>query len=267
MGVSLGGGWVTGPSEALQFPAILDEPRRASIERSDLSNDPTPPSPASSLQVETVVSTPFEENTYVFWLSGREDCVVVDPGLQPRKIAELLDSRGLTPAVVLNTHGHADHIAGNAAMKERWPEAPLVIGLIDAPKLTDPVGNLSAGFGMDLISPTADQTVSAGDTVEAAGMSFRVLETPGHCAGHVTFLTEADGATHAIAGDVLFRGSIGRTDFPDGDFDTLRDSIHTQLFPLPDDTVVYPGHGPTTTVGREKQTNPFVGAPSGWSEP
>lgn len=219
---------------------------------------------ASVIQTEKVVSIPFDENTYLFWLHGREDCVVVDPGLQPRLIVEKLDALGLTPAAILCTHGHTDHIAGNEALQKRWPGLPIVIGRGDAPKLTDPVGNLSAQFGFDVRSPEADHTVVGGDTYEAAGLVWRVLDTPGHSSGHVTFVLEADGATHAVAGDVLFRGSVGRTDFADGDFEALRDSIHNRLFTLPDDTVVYPGHGPTTTVGEEKRTNPFVGAPAGY---
>lgn len=228
---------------------------------------PNPEGAASGVVVAKVISIPFDENTYLFHLPGRQDCVVFDPGLQPAAIIELLDDRDLVPAAILCTHGHTDHIAGNEALKERWPEAPLVIGRGDAPKLTDPMGNLSAMFGFEVTSPEADRTVVGGEVYEAAGMKWLVLDTPGHSSGHVSFVCEApDGKTHAVAGDVLFRGSVGRTDFPDGDFETLRESIHSQLFTLPDEAVVYPGHGPTTTVGEEKRSNPFVGAPAGWVE-
>ena len=221
--------------------------------------------PADEVHVARVVSVPFDENTYVFHLEGRDDSVVFDPGLQPGAIIDVLEERSLTPAAILCTHGHSDHIAGNEALKQRYPEAPLVIGAGDAPKLRDPEANLSAGFGFSVLSPPADRTVLDGETFEAAGMEWRVMDTPGHSAGHVTFLLERGGVTHVVSGDVLFCGGIGRTDFPDGDFETLRRSIHDKLFHLPDDAIVYTGHGEPTTIGQEKRINPFVGAPAGYA--
>lgn len=211
-----------------------------------------------------VISPPFDENSYIAHLAGRDDCVLFDPGFDPDSILEYLDERGLKLAAILCTHGHSDHIAGNAIMKERWPQAPLVIGVGDASKLTDPRGNLSAAFGASLVSPPADRTIDEGDRFEAAGLEFDVLAAPGHSIGHVVFLCRQSDPWYLFGGDVLFRGSVGRTDFPDGDFDALRAAIHDKFFTLPDDTIVLPGHGPATTIGREKQTNPFVGAPAGY---
>lgn len=208
--------------------------------------------------VRVVTSSLFEENAYLVSLAGAGECIVVDPGLEPDRIIAELEAAGLTPAAILNTHGHADHIAGNEAMKEQWPAAPLVIGAGDAWKLTDAVGNLSAGFGMPIVSPPADRTVNEGDVVEFAGIRWTVFDTPGHSGGHVVFVAEELSPMIVLGGDVLFAGSIGRSDFPDGDHETLLNSIREKLFPLPDDAVVLPGHGPATTVGRERRTNPFL---------
>jgi glyoxylase-like metal-dependent hydrolase (beta-lactamase superfamily II) len=211
------------------------------------------------LKLIRVVSLPFEENTYIARIEGRGDCLVIDPGLEPEKITEKLDSLALTPAAILNTHGHSDHIAGNAALKRRWPDCPLVIGTADAPKLTDPAQNLSAAFGLALRSPAADVTVSDGETYEAAGITLEVLHVPGHSAGHVVYLCRRHQPPIALVGDVIFAGSIGRTDFPDGDYEQLISGIRSKLFTLPEDTILLPGHGPSTTVGQERRDNPFVG--------
>ncbi len=212
----------------------------------------------TNARLTAIVSTPFEENAYVAQLEGRDDCLVVDPGLEPEKIVDHLDSQQLTPAAILNTHGHSDHIGGNAALKARWPDCPLVIGSGDAAKLTDPELNLSAVFGAELISPPADVTVDQGDTYSAAGFVLKVLAISGHSAGHVVYLWEDHDPPVAFVGDVIFAGSVGRTDFPDGDFRQLQAGIHAKLFTLPDETQLLTGHGGPTTVGQEKRYNPFA---------
>ena len=209
--------------------------------------------------IRSIPSVPFDENSYVAWLEGRKDAVVVDPGLEPDKIFEVLDEQGLALAAILCTHGHSDHIAGNAAMKDRWPDCPLVIGSGDAGKLTDPNANLSAPFGIPMTSPPADRTVEHGEVIEYAGIKLEVRFTPGHSAGHVVFVMVDENPVQVFGGDVLFADSIGRTDFPDGSFAELKASIDNHLFTLEDNTIVLPGHGPPTTVGQEKRTNPFVG--------
>jgi glyoxylase-like metal-dependent hydrolase (beta-lactamase superfamily II) len=209
--------------------------------------------------IRAVTSTLFEENAYLVALEGKGEGIIVDPGLEPDRILEEVDRLEWRPVAILNTHGHADHIAGNAAMKERWPECPLVIGRDDAEKLLDPVANLSAGFGMPLVSPRADQTVIDGEALNLAGIRWTVWETPGHSSGHVVFVALELSPVLVLGGDVLFAGSIGRSDFPDSDPAALVASIREKLFKLPDDAVVLPGHGPATTIGRERRSNPFVG--------
>ena len=212
----------------------------------------------NQLLIQTVVSAPFEENTYIVRLPDRREVVVIDPGLEPEAILQYLADEELTVAAILNTHGHADHIAGNADMKKAFPDAPLVAGVNEAKLLTSAEANMSAAFGMPVESPPADQLVREGDVIEFAGIRFEVLDIPGHSPGHVVFLYR--GRPYVVfSGDVLFRGSIGRYDFPGSAGPLLFEGIRNKLFTLPPDTVVYPGHGPVTTTGHEKRTNPFVG--------
>jgi glyoxylase-like metal-dependent hydrolase (beta-lactamase superfamily II) len=210
------------------------------------------------VQILTIESQPFAENSYLVWQPGRTEACVVDPGFEPDLILEALADNGLSLAAMVCTHGHVDHIAGNAALKRAFPAAPIIIGSRDAPMLTDPMLNLSGPFGMDIVSPPADLRVGEGETVTAAGIKLQVFDLPGHSPGHVVYLIREQTPPLVLGGDVLFRGSVGRTDFPGGSFELLKAGIQRVLWPLPPDTVVYPGHGPVTTVGHEKRTNPFL---------
>lgn len=218
---------------------------------------------AVGYRVEMIESAPFAENAYILWKTGSPGAIVVDPSFDHRSIVRLLEREQLQVEAILNTHGHADHIAGNAAILRAYPAAPLLIGRHDAPLLTDPEANLSAPFGLPLTSPAANRLLDAGETLAVAGFTFEVREIPGHSPGSVVFICREFDPHFVIGGDVLFAGSIGRTDLAYGDGPLLMQGIKARLFDLPDATEVWPGHGPTTTIGRERQSNPFVGANPG----
>jgi hydroxyacylglutathione hydrolase len=213
----------------------------------------------SDLRIEMVESAPFDENAYIVWHRGATEALVVDPSFDTDSVFEWLEREGLNLAAILNTHGHADHIAGNSVMKEVFPSVPLIIGKNDASLLNDAEANLSATFGMALVSPPADRTVDHGEILELAGFLFEVREIPGHSPGSVVYLCRDFEPAFVLGGDVLFAGSVGRTDLAYGDGPLLFAGIRSKLFDLPDTTRVFPGHGPPTTIGRERLTNPFVG--------
>lgn len=198
---------------------------------------------------------PFATNTYVVRVAGSPECWVVDPSFGPEPVLRFMEREGLTPVAILLTHAHCDHIAGIPEVRRAHPRVPILLHRAEWEWPGDPELNLSAFGGLPVSVAGPDAALEEGE-VELAGTRWQVLHTPGHSPGGVTLYSAA--AKCALVGDALFAGSIGRTDFPNADFDTLASSIRTKLYTLPDETVIYPGHGPASTIGREKRTNPFV---------
>ncbi|MBI5094533.1 MAG: MBL fold metallo-hydrolase [Candidatus Hydrogenedentes bacterium] len=193
--------------------------------------------------------TPFFMNCYVIRDHG--EALVIDPGEATDELKRSVD--GFKVRAIVNTHCHCDHCGGNAGMAA-YTGAELVCHKDDLPLLSI-VEQQGAMFGFQCpSSPPPNRYLSEGDTVVVGKVTLNVLHTPGHAPGHIVLV----GDGFVIAGDVLFAGSIGRTDLPGGSYEQLLESIRTKLLPLPDNTVVYSGHGPSTTIGIERRSNPFL---------
>jgi hydroxyacylglutathione hydrolase len=210
------------------------------------------------LRVQSFVFNLFSENTYVLYDETLES-VIIDPGCFDQQEKDALTvfiaQNGLKPVKLLNTHAHIDHVLGNAFVKRKY-DIELYLHESDLPVLRS-VKIMAPHYGiMAYEEAEVDHFLEAGQLITFGNSELEVRFVPGHAPGHVAFVNHAD--RFVIGGDVLFRGSVGRTDFPLSDFDTLARSIRTQLYTLPDDYIVYPGHMRTTTVGLEKRTNPFV---------
>ncbi|CAG0949474.1 putative metallo-hydrolase [Phycisphaerales bacterium] len=199
---------------------------------------------------------PFATNSYVVRGPASNDCWVVDPSYSPEELLEDVRARGLRPVAIVLTHAHCDHIAGIPEVLRSFPGTPVWVHEAERDWLGDPELNLSAFSGLPVSVPGPDRLLKEHETLSIDGLDWRVLHTPGHSPGGITLLHEPSGT--ALVGDALFAGSIGRTDFPGADFDTLAASIRTRLYTLPDEVTILPGHGPPSTIGREKRTNPFV---------
>lgn len=195
----------------------------------------------------------LQTNCYLVYCEETRECAVVDPGAEPGRIFRMLEDLGLTPVLLIDTHGHVDHIGANRDIKERF-DIPLCLHEADLDLLEN---CLQSGIAMILgakDSPPPDRFLEDGDVLSLGTGELRVLHLPGHSPGSIGLL----GDGFLISGDTLFNGGVGRTDLPGGSWDQLEASIRGGIFTLPDETIVLPGHMDATTVGREKAANPYV---------
>ena len=209
------------------------------------------------MKVDCLILGDYETNCYVLRSSGTDkDCVIIDPGLEAGRLIDFLGEHRINPVAVVLTHGHIDHVAGVAALRERYPDVKVYIHKLDADMLAEPHRNLSAMTGGSFVTEPADAIVEENSVIEQAGIKLEVLHTPGHTPGGICLYSKDEGIV--FTDDTLFADSIGRTDFPGGSMSQIIESIRQKLLTLPGDTKVYPGHGPITTIAREKANNPFL---------
>jgi len=208
---------------------------------------------SDDLIIEILELGPLFVNCYIVGDAESKEGFIIDPGDDADRIISFVEKLGLRIDKVVITHAHADHIAALDEVRRHF-NARVLIGEKDAPMLGDPEANLSEFAGERFTTGGADQLLREGDTVAAGKFAFKVLDTPGHSPGSISLY----GHGVVFTGDALFLGSIGRTDFPGSSHETLIESIHTKLLSLPDDTIVYSGHGTDTTIGQEREFNPFL---------
>jgi glyoxylase-like metal-dependent hydrolase (beta-lactamase superfamily II) len=205
--------------------------------------------------IQTIVVGEILTNCYI--IASRDvggECVVVDPGAYPKGILQILREKNYTLRYIINTHAHIDHTGANRSILEAT-SAKLLIHHEDAPLLQDPNLNLSNLLGIEGTSPPPDKLLYDGDKILCGELELQVLHTPGHTPGGICLLHK-DGAL--LSGDSLFLSSVGRTDLPKSSQKTLIQSIKERLMTLPDETIIYPGHGPSSTIGWERKRNPFL---------
>lgn len=211
------------------------------------------------LRVHYFTFNPFQENTYVLWCDQTKEAAIVDAGnsntQEHRELENYITQNDLVVRQLLNTHAHVDHVLGNAWVLQKW-NVPFLLHQADLPVLHS-LPQVASMYGLPAAaSPEPTAFLNDNDEITIGNEKLKVLFVPGHAPGHVAFYHEKQKLL--INGDVLFNGSIGRTDLPGGDYETLMKSITEKILTLPADVKVYCGHGPETTVGKEKATNPFV---------
>lgn len=249
------------------------------------TNDESTPTPSPRPRITPFPLGTFQTNCYVVSVEGSRDCWIVDVGSDPEPLLRFVEREGLTPVAIVLTHAHCDHIAGLDRARARFPNVPILAHEAERGFCADPQLNLSAFIDEPVSVSEPTQWLRGGEVLELAGTHWRILHTPGHSPGGITLVHEkaaagagstdarggategglsdragaGTGGSDAIVGDTLFAGSIGRIDFPTSNPEAMRHSLRDVLMTLPDATRIHPGHGPSTTIGAERATNPYVG--------
>ncbi len=216
------------------------------------------------IEIETHTVGPFQSNCYIVVCGETKKAIVVDAGDEAHRILAAIDRLGVSVQAIVNTHAHLDHVAALADVVQSLG-VPVLMHRQEVP-IYEMIGAQAAMFGMpEPRTVEIDRFIEDGEELVIGNVKGEFLLSPGHSPGSVCIRFRDETPQRVIAGDVLFQGSIGRTDLPGGDYDTILNTLKTRFVPLPDDTIVYPGHGPATTIGAEKRTNPFLAPLSGMS--
>jgi hydroxyacylglutathione hydrolase len=205
------------------------------------------------MKYEMVVVGALETNCYLVYCEESSECAVVDPGAEPERIIRQISSLELEPVILIDTHGHVDHVGANKDIKEKY-DIPLCIHSLDSRMLDNILATTMGLFLGAKKSPEPDRFLEDGELIPIGKSHLKVIHTPGHSPGSISL----SGDGFLLSGDLLFCGGVGRTDLPGGSWSVLEDSIRKRIFTFPDNTIVLPGHGPSTSVGQEKSANPFI---------
>jgi glyoxylase-like metal-dependent hydrolase (beta-lactamase superfamily II) len=209
------------------------------------------------MDIKNLTVGPLQCNCYIVSDEQSGDAAIIDPGGDPETIVETCERNSLQPLFIILTHAHADHVGGTPELSKRYPDAEICIGKEATELYFDSVRNLTAMLGISLDMPEPHRLLEEGDAIEFGAVRMRVLHTPGHTEGAISLITENEEPARVFCGDLIFRGSVGRSDLPGGDWETLQASIEEKIFTLPDETMLLPGHEEATTVGQEKQSQRY----------